>query len=451
MMRARGRAVGARLMGLAAAWLATATLTAPSAAAHVHGSFAPTGDMTVGRIYAAAAPLADGRVLVAGGADQSIDTGDNVLQSAEIYDPRTGTFSPTGSMTVPRVGAAAAPLPDGRVLVVGGDDKIQLAGALKSAEIFDPATGSFTPTGDMTITRNQPAAAPLPDGRVLVAGGTYRDPISQVYLASAEIYDPAAGTFSPTGSMAVRRVGAAAAPLPGGRTLVAGGAFPSAASAEIYDSSTGRFASVGDAITGPRGAAASLPDGRVLIAGGDQYGPSSRIFDPVTATYASTDYKTTTGYDVVAAPLPDGRVLVAGPRRSAELFTPDFFYRLDGRKLTVSEAVAGTLTLAAARSRPGASAAGRSRPPLKSTRREGGPGLISFKLTPLGKAQRRLQRRGKVNVRVSLRFVPKPVNGNCVTEVSPCFTSGYSISQTVALTLKAKRRSRAFLPYSAGS
>jgi hypothetical protein len=152
------------------AWLAIAGLGAQSASALVPGSFSPTGSMTVPRFGAAAAPLPDGRVLVAGGtsgiAPHFVD-----LRSAEIFHPATGSFAPTGSMTVERSGAAASRLPDGRVLVAGGGSVAVLSPDLQSAEIFDPATGSFSPTGSMTVPRFGAAAAPLPDGRVLVAGG----------------------------------------------------------------------------------------------------------------------------------------------------------------------------------------------------------------------------------------------------------------------------------------
>jgi hypothetical protein len=450
MVRMRGRAVRTRLRGLAAAILVIGgALGAQGAKAHVQGSFAPTGDMTVARSGAVAAPLADGRVLVAGGRDPTNFNTPTFLRSAEIYDPRTGTFSPTGSMTIPRSNAVAAPLPDGRVLVAGGDDGVYPNQGLKSAEIFDPATGTFAPTGDMMVARNGPAAAPIPDGRVLVAGGDSH--------ASAEVFDPRTGTFSPTGSMTVPRSGAAGAPLPNGRALVVGGALSSSLpSAEIFDAATGKFAPTGGttAASASGVAGAPLPDGRVLLAaGGPSFSVSGRIFDPVTATFASTAYMTTQRVGAAAAPLPDGRVLIAGTAsvsfgsealhgpRSAELFTPVLSYRLDGTKLTVSVAVAGRLTAVGAKSGPGASAAGKTRSSIKPAGREGGPPRrISLKLTPSGRAKQRLERTGKVNVRVKLGFVPKRVRGDCVTDVSPCFTGHYAISQTVRLTLKAKKR-----------
>jgi hypothetical protein len=325
-------------------------------------------------------------------------------------------------------------------LVAGGFDGIQLTRALKSAEIFDPATGTFAPTGDMAVARSGLAAAPLPDGRVLVAGGgNIAD--SPNGSASAEIFDPGTGTFSPTGSMAAPRYGGAGAPLPNGRAVVLGGEGPGATrrSPEIFDATTAKFTPAGDKTVVPLSeAAAPLPDGRVVVVGG---GSGGLIFDPVTATFASTSYMPAARFSPAVAPLPDGRVLVAGGSSigygagalelpySAELFTPDLSYRMDGRKLTVSVAVAGTLTVAGASSRPS----------LKPTSRKGGPGLISLKLTPAGKAKRKLARTRKAKVLVRLGFVPKAVRGNCVTDVSPCYLSEYSIGMTRKLTLKAKK------------
>ncbi|MGA9371857.1 MAG: hypothetical protein WBV53_08415 [Solirubrobacterales bacterium] len=461
MRQVMGWAARTRFARLAAASLAIGALAAPSAAGQTPGSFAPTGDMTVPRVNAVAAPLADGRVLVAGGVDPTQLDALTVLRSAEIFDPATGTFSPTGSMAIPRSGAAAAPLPDGRVLIAGGVDGVQGGNRteVRSAEIFDPATGTFSPTGDMSVVREDPAAAPLPDGRVLVAGGQYYDRGSYLekYLDSAEIFDPRTGTFSPTGSMTHPRSGAiAAAPLPDGGVLVAGGGWPFGHTAEIFDAATGEFAPTGDMTADRRtGAAAPLPDGRVLVVGGDgaSWGYSAEVFDPVTGSFASTANTTTPRYDPVAAPLADGRVLVAGDPvghgsralekpRSAELYTPDLSYRLRGTKLKVTVGVAGILTASAAKARPRASAAVKPRPSLRKTRRKGSSGQISLKLKPKGKAMRTLQRTGKLKIRVRLSFVPKRVWGKCVTRFSPCYSSNYAIHETRTLRLRVKKRTR---------
>jgi hypothetical protein len=417
--------------------------------------------MTVGRVDAAAAPLPDGRVLVAGGIDPTDFTHTAVLRSAEIFDPATETFSPTGSMTIPREDAGAAPLPDGRVLVAGGKDEIH--NSLQSAEIFDPVTGTFAPTGDLTIARGGPAAAPLPDGRVLVAGGDYERSFEpHVSLQSAEIFDPRTGSFAPTGSMTVPRAGAAAAaPLPNGGVLVAGGAGPlPLTSAEIFDAATGKFTPTGNLnVERASAAAAPLPDGRVLVAGGGApLGQGAEIFDPVTGTFGLTEYMNTGRYGAAAAPLSDGRVLVAGTNvgfgsealratRSAELFTPGLSYRLKGTRLIVPVAVAGTLAAADASQGPGGSAAAAGkRRLLKSTSAHGGPRPIALTLRPTASGRRRLERKGKLKVRATVHFAPAPVQGECVTAFSPCYSRGYAISETLTLKLKAKRRKRSPRP-----
>jgi RTX calcium-binding nonapeptide repeat (4 copies)/Galactose oxidase, central domain/Kelch motif len=333
---------------------------APQASAAGSGFFSPTGSMSVPRGGAVAAPLPDGRVLVAGGVYFPAGrfpppaTSIHYLSSAEVFDPATNAFRSAGigSMSVPRAGAAAAPLPDGRVLVAGGNDPG--VGELSSAEVFDPATNTFSSAGigSMSVPRAGAAAAPLPDGRVLVAGGIYSDGSGQAsgtsYLSSAEVFDPTTNTFSSAGigSMTVPRGGAAAAPLPDGRVLVAGGAyfrngpkfgpFP-LSSAEVFNPATNSFSSAGiGSMTVPRGAAASapLPDGRVLVAGGGHDVPTSaEIFDPASKAFSSAvGSMTVPRSSAAAAPLPDGRVLLAGGENfddsgihflsSAEVFTP---------------------------------------------------------------------------------------------------------------------------------
>lgn len=283
--------------------------------------WSPTGSLGTARSYTTAAPLPDGRVLVAGGL-----VSPTALSSTEIYNPATGTFSSGPTMGTGRYGAAAAPLPDGRVLIAGGIDGSGTA--LSSTEIFNPATGSFSAGQPMSTPRFAPVAAPLPDGRVLIAGGGSQTEI----LGSAEIYDPATGTFSPTGSMGTARYGAAGAPLGDGRVLIAGGASTSnlLSSAEIFDPETGTFSP-----TAPMAnvrdvpAAASLPDGRVLLAGGSG-GPalsSAEIYDPAAGNFSPTTSMATARWAAAAAPLPGGRVLIAGggpgATSSAELFNTD--------------------------------------------------------------------------------------------------------------------------------
>jgi Ca2+-binding RTX toxin-like protein len=317
---------------------------APRASASGSGFFSPTGSMSVPREGVAAAPLPDGRVLVAGG--RNYDDGRHYLSSAEVFDPATGTFSSAGigSMSVPRYGAAAAPLPDGRVLVTGGyylDSGDGSKHYLSSAEIFDPATGTFSSAGvgSMITARLLPAAAPLPDGRVLVAGGAGSDGSA----ASAEVFDPTTNLFSFVSWMIVDRRGPAAAPLPDGRVLVAGGfGIASLSNSEIFNPATDEFSFGTSFMSTHRdgAAAAPLPDGRVLVAGGyDSYGEDvgrrdylsrAEVFNSATNTFsrAGIGPLSVPRWGAAAAPLPDGRVLVAGgfdggrALSSAEIFAP---------------------------------------------------------------------------------------------------------------------------------
>jgi hypothetical protein len=306
--------------------LASAELYDPAS-----GTFNPTGSMQSPRGQGTATLLLDGRVLVTGGSNDSSETG--VLATAELYDPASGKFSPTGSMSTARSDATATLLSDGRVLVAGGLVVGFPPKALASAELYDPATGKFNPTGSMTTARWGFTATRLTDGRVLVAGG-YGD---SGLLSSAELYDPASGTFSPTGSMTTARLDHAATRLTDGRVLIAGGDGVSAqpvASAELYDPATGKFNPTGSMAADRGGPTATLlTDGRVLVAGGydgSEDLASAELYDPASGTFSSAGSMGTARSDHTATLLSDGRVLVAGgeadplsgPLASAELFQP---------------------------------------------------------------------------------------------------------------------------------
>jgi HYR domain-containing protein/galactose oxidase-like protein/Kelch motif protein len=183
-----------------------------------NGSFAPVGSMRVARQDHTATLLSDGRVLIAGGygADQF------GLTAVEIFDPVTRTFADTESLAARRGNHIAIMLPNGNVLIAGGHSDAP-ADSLSSAEIYDAALGRFTSTGNMTVARGSHAAALLSDGTVLIAGGYTAFPFLGTTLASAEIYNPMAGSFAPTATMPVARGRFIAAPLANGDVLVAGG------------------------------------------------------------------------------------------------------------------------------------------------------------------------------------------------------------------------------------
>ncbi len=202
--------------------------------------------------------LPSGKVLVAGGFDLS-----NALSSAELYDPVTGTWTATGSMSTARYDHTATLLPNGQALVAAGTDSDFRP--LRSAELYDPASGTWTATGSMVAARGRHTATLLPSGKVLVAGGFNG-------LSSAELYDPASGTWSATGSMGTARFDHTATLLPSGEVLVAGGYnFNDGylSSAELYDPASGTWSATGGMGTArAQHTATLLPNGKVLVAGG---------------------------------------------------------------------------------------------------------------------------------------------------------------------------------------
>jgi hypothetical protein len=285
--------------------------------------FTSTGSLTVDREGATATSLSDGRVLVTGGYSRSLA---QRLETAEIYDPATGQFSATGSMARWRIRHSATLLADGRVLVAGGDHQDPA-----TAEIYDPSTGTFSPTGSFSPNgREQHAAVRLSDGRVLIAGGTMRNAFS-VYN-SAYLFDPATGTFSPTGSMSVHRWSPAGASLPGNRALISGGSCDSGtARAERFDVATGSFTPLGGLTSGIADCStyhstALLPGGSVLSVGGNA--PSAYIYDAINGTHEPTGSSSMARKWFTATTMADGRVLVAGgfssgsEVNSAELYDP---------------------------------------------------------------------------------------------------------------------------------
>ena len=319
-----------------------ASVTAVLSLAVVTTSTAPgftsTGSMSVGRRYHTATLLRDGRVLVVGGANAS-----GPLRTAEIYDPATGLFTPTGSMTTPRQNHSACLLLDGRVLIAGGATTF-VGVATATAEVFDPGTGLFTPTlNDMPAARFDFVARTLPDGTVLVAGGYVRSP-TEVYLASAATYSPTTNTFTAAGVLATSRGGPTGVLLQNGTVLVAGGKSGAVylSSAETYDPATRTF-SVADSMVGARAAnsvtmlevTGSPPAaaGSTLFAGGFTgfYLDTATLYDPSLGTFSATSTMgTSRGYQTSSL-LPNGQVLVTGGTNGAVvLATAEFFVPTSG-------------------------------------------------------------------------------------------------------------------------
>ena len=309
------------------------------------GTFTATGNMTTPRSWHTATLLPDGKVLIAGGGVYQITAFSSplTLASAELYDPDTGTFSATGNLTTSRASHTATLLNNGTVLIAGGLQDpagVYLASAvvfLASAELYDPSTGIFTATGNMTSPWADTATL-LANGKVLI---TRDDLVTPLYVSSADLYDPSIGTFTSAGYLNVNHTEPTATLVTNGKVLIAGGDFGDGDGAsdiaELYDPATGAFSITGNMTVGrEQDTATLLPDGSVLFAGGHNVldlAVSAEIYDPLAEAFSRTASMTTARELHTATMLSDGRVLIAGgdderywiPETilsSAELYTP---------------------------------------------------------------------------------------------------------------------------------
>jgi hypothetical protein len=319
-------------------------------------AFTPAGSglMPIERTYHTATLLKDGRVLIAGGMNRM----GKALDSAILFDPKSGKFIPTGAMAEPRYNAAAVQLPDGRIIISGGastpavyagaNQEKQEEQSLDTAELYDPGTGKFSPAGkiervydltsnkimmraSMTTARREQTATLITAGpllgQVMIAGGIgdQNKPI-----ASAELYDPATNTFKAAGNMTVARTFQSATALRDGRVLIAGGTDAgdqALATAELYDPASGKFALTADPMQHARyrQVAVLLTDGEVLLAGGASNAgvlANAEIFDPRTGKFRPTglmkDYRMAAG----AVMLHNGTVFIAGGYNNRPTYAP---------------------------------------------------------------------------------------------------------------------------------
>lgn len=296
--------------------------------------------MNVGRYDVRLVPMAAGNVLAVGGSAIcspmriSIAAPDDNLP-AELWDPERRSWVTGPTLPRPRVDFVALPLPDGSVIVAGGTTNGE-AQSFSSSFKLEPGGTEWVRSGDLTVARSAPAGAVLDDGRVLVAGGFYVDlPRSgrMRVLDSAELYDPAAGIWTRTGPLQVPRQGATAVTLADGRVLLVGGTSDATesgghdvvATAEIFDPDAQEWAPAGDL---PEfGALVALRDGGALIV--RDGGPGFRL-DPGTGVWTETGTMVSTAYGRMVVALADGRVMAAGgrldddPERSAdaEIYDP---------------------------------------------------------------------------------------------------------------------------------
>jgi len=293
--------------------------------------FIRAGRVITPRLDQQAVLLPDGKVLLAGGQDKNL----RATAKAELFDPTTKRWSPAANMGSPRRSFTATLLSTGMVLIAGGGAYPPFN---STAELYNPTTNIWTITGNPNVTKRAGATATLlPNGKVLLAGGT--DATKD--LRSAELYDPVTGTWSQTGDLIEARAFHTATLLPSGDVLIVGGLTQlllATTSAEIYSTATGQWTTVGS-MTDPRflHTATRLPDGSVLVAGGayldSQFQTvilaSAEIFDPATGNWSSAGSMTEARVIHTATLVRTGEVLAAGGAgsdqtslASAELYQP---------------------------------------------------------------------------------------------------------------------------------
>ncbi|KFE72017.1 kelch repeat-containing protein [Hyalangium minutum] len=294
--------------------MATRTFTVSGLPACSNAGWSPAGSLTLGRLYHSATVLPGGRVLTTGGR-----TNNGTLDTSELYEPVSNTWRPTSPMLMPRERHSATLLLNGKVLVTAGESYGEWGYSenVTAAELYDPASGSWSMTGSLASPRDQHTATRLTDGRVLVTGGRPSNG-SISAAASAEVYDPASGTWSATGSMITRRSGHRATLLSNGKVMVSGGQHEgtSLSTAEVYDPASGTWSATGSLAEARYDHTATLlPNGKVLVTGGYGAGAAiatSEVYDPATGTWSATPSMSVPRIWHTATLLPNGKVLVAG-------------------------------------------------------------------------------------------------------------------------------------------
>jgi hypothetical protein len=318
--------------------LATAAAAGEATITATFGSFTGTSVLIVNsattqaslntsRYLHSATILETGQILIAGGINCPSAGSCTYLNSAEIYDPSSSTFTNTTGQLAQARSAPSVLLNNGNVLVSGGYfcDSSGNCSSQISAEIYNPSTSTFSGAGNMTVARDGQTMTLLGDGTVLIAGGeTCTSATSCTALSSAEIYDPVAGTFSATqNGMSAARYGASAVALGSGSVLIVGG-FDGAnlpAAAEIYDPTQPGFALNRPNLNTPRyyATATLLNSGKVLVSGGSTCGSpgcptnAAEIYDPAASAFSTvTNGMNVPRFDHTATLLTNGQVVVAG-------------------------------------------------------------------------------------------------------------------------------------------
>ncbi len=276
------------------------------------------------RFFHTATLLQKGKVLIAGGSSSADTSGlpTNALTTVELYDQATRKFTATGSMKAPRYYHTALLLQNGRVLIAGGQNS---TGTLATAELYNPVFGTFsTISPPMSTRRIFHTATLLSNGQVLIAGGSSAVDKAPVAINTAELYDPATGTFPTVLSLIDSRFDHTATLLVNGMVLLAGGigsggVFPFP---QIFTSANNGITTLKPLITPRRQHTATLlKDGRVLIAGGvDNNLTSIAASEIYSGFFIASGSMNTARRGHVAALLLDGTVLISGGESAAGTF-----------------------------------------------------------------------------------------------------------------------------------
>jgi hypothetical protein len=272
----------------------------------------------------------------------------STTKSAEIYNPASRTWTVTGSMRTARAEFIAVLLPSKKVLVAGGCTSYNANGCIAvttAAELYNPSTGTWTSTGAMRAPRMAMTGTVLPTGKALIAGG---QTAASDALGSSELYNPATGTFTLTGRLITPRSGHTATLLTSGFVLMAGGENVNGVSiskAELYIPATGTYAATGNMPSNRQEhVAVLLPNGSVLVVGGNNVNSttttvlaSCATYNPTKGTWAAASTMKNARVDHTATLLNNGHVLAAGgDNASGELSSAELFWWPDnGRSETL--------------------------------------------------------------------------------------------------------------------